>query len=445
MKRYQYLDGQEIKTAMIKKMVSMKKHIGISLIGMAFCGLLMSLNTVCTARPHTTTAARAVRWHGLTVNPQGIVEKDGQPYRGIGANFPGALLRLLVNPDDPSVPRDFKELEAYHIPFVRFPALAAWGTPAQCRTYINKMYYHHPVRYFDAMDKLCAIANKYHVGLIPSLFFTRWANALSGESGMRPWNNPQSRTYRIWTHYTIQMVTRYEHNPAIWGWEMGNEFNLDMDLPDAAQDFSGYKPAWDYTHAQMWKLYARFVHLVRQYDPYHIIEAGNSRPRGNSWHNMRYHMKYHARKKDAPVQWAYRRNGPTWAYMKYHAWKKDTSAQWAYMLKRDNAAFDIICVHEYGVQAPANIARVAALAAGWHKPVFVGEFGASGAPAQSRKLFTAILGSILKAKVPLAAVWAFDKPAQTVANNDYSITPTNDRRFMLRAIEAANIKLRAER
>ena len=400
---------------MIKKMIKIKQHIGILLIGMAVCGLLMTLNTACTAKPHKT-AALQVQWHGLTVNAQGVVEKHGQPYRGIGANFVGALRRLLVNPDDPSVPRDFKELEAYHIPFVRFPALAAWGTPAQCRTYINKMYYHHPIKYFHAMDTLCAIANKYHVGLIPSLFFTPWPNALSGKPGLGAWNNPKSRTYQLWTHYTIQMVTRYEHNPAIWGWEMGNELNLAMDLPNAKTQFPGYKPSWDYTHAQMWELYARFVHLVRQYDPYHIIEAGNSRPRGDSWHNMMYHV-----------------------------WKKDTPAQWAYMLKRDNAPFDIICVHEYGAQAPANIARVAALAAGWHKPVFVGEFGAPGPPAQSRKLFTAILASILKAKVPLAAVWAFDERDQTVGDNDYSITPTNDRSFMLKAIEAANINLSAQR
>ncbi|MDA8251060.1 MAG: hypothetical protein M0Z28_18080, partial [Rhodospirillales bacterium] len=72
-----------------------------------------------------------------------------------------------------------------------------------------------------------------------------------------------------------------------------------------------------------------------------------SRPRDSSWHNMMD-----------------------------HTWKKDTPAQWDYMLKRDNAAFDMICVHEYGLRAPVNIARVAALAARWHKPLYVGEFGA---------------------------------------------------------------------
>ncbi len=390
----------------------MTKKVKIKILPFAFAGLcLISLATGAVS----ASAVSSGGYYGLTVNGQGVLEKHGRPYRGIGANFVGALRRLLVNPDDPAIPRDFKELEEYHIPFVRFPALAAWGTPSRCRRYIVKVYAGNPRRYFHAMDKLCAISNKYHVGLIPSLFFTFWPDALAREQGLAVWNNPKSRTYRIWTRYTIEMITRYEHNPAIWGWEFGNEFNLAMDLPNAKTQFPGYKPSWEYTHAQKWELYARFVHLVRRYDPYHIIEAGNSRPRDSSWHNMMD-----------------------------HTWKKDTPAQWDYMLKRDNAAFDMICVHEYGARAPMNISRAAALAKFWHKPLYVGEFGAPGPAAKSRRLFTAILASILKAKVPLASVWAFDERHQTVGNNDYSITPTNNRRFMLKAIEVANIHLRLE-
>lgn len=110
---------------MSKDIVRMKKHFKGSLISMVLCGLLMTLNSVRTAN----AAARIERWHGLTVSPGGVLEKDGLPYRGIGVNFVGALRRLLINPKDPSIPRDFKELKAYHVPFVRFPALAVWGTP----------------------------------------------------------------------------------------------------------------------------------------------------------------------------------------------------------------------------------------------------------------------------------------------------------------------------
>ena len=385
----------------------MKHRSVISAVEIGFCIVLTAWVAACTAGVQSAVSAPVQLWHGLTVSPGGNLEKDGHPYRGIGVNFVGALRRLLVNPDDPSVPRDFKELEAYHIPFVRFPALAVWGTPARCRRYLDRVYVNNPGSYFTAMDNLCAIANEYHVGLIPSLFFTFWPDALSHHHGLAAANNPQSHVFHIWTQYTIHMVTRYEHNPAIWGWEFGNEFNLRADLPKTR--LPNNKSAWGYTHSQMWELYGRFVHLVRQYDPYHIIEAGNSRPRNDSWHNM--------------VD---------------HTWKKDSPAQWAYMLKKDNAAFDMICVHEYRGLAPANITRVAALAGAWHKPLYVGEFGASGPPAKSRRLFAAILDSILRNNVPLASVWSFDQRLKSSGPHANSITPTNDRRFMLKAIETAD-------
>ncbi|MGC8561267.1 MAG: hypothetical protein ACP5O1_11385 [Phycisphaerae bacterium] len=390
--------------------------------GIGFWAIL--LLAACSIGSHAARSAPAQFWHGLTVSRAGVLEKHGHPYRGIGVNFVGALRWLLANPhrrpglSGPSirtVAADFKQLAAYHIPFVRFPALAAWGSPAHRRSYLEKVYYRHPHRYFHAMDHLCALANQYQIGLIPSFFFTRWPDAVAHEHGLAVWNNPKSRTYRIWTHYTVEMVRRYKLNPAIWGWEFGNELNLQMDLPNAARRFHGYTASWGDTHAQMWQLYARFVRLVRHDDAYHIIEAGNSRPRADSWHNMMD-----------------------------HSWKRDTPAQWAYMLKMDNAPFDVISVHEYGRHAPANIRRAASLAHAWHKPLLVGEFGVSGPPAKSRRLFIAMLHAIVQSKVPLAAVWAFDERGQTSGNHDYSITPTNNRRFMLKAIEAANRRIQSE-
>ena len=95
----------------------------------SFCLLiLLAWGTLSAVSARAAVAAKAALWHGLTVSPRGVLEKHGQPYRGIGVNFVGALRRLLANPDDPSVPHAFKELQTYHIPFVRFPALAIWGS-----------------------------------------------------------------------------------------------------------------------------------------------------------------------------------------------------------------------------------------------------------------------------------------------------------------------------
>ncbi len=55
----------------------------------------------------------------------------------------------------------------------------------------------------------------------------------------------------------------------------------------------------------------------------------------------------------------------------------------------------------------------------------------------------AMLHAIVQSKVPLAAVWAFDERGQTSGKRDYSITPANNRRFMLKAIEAANRQIQS--
>ena len=385
----------------------------------ASAGVCMILLVAGTVDASATSGG----YSGLSVSSSGVLELNGSPYSGIGVDMVQPALTDLLANDPAPVKQDFQELQAYHIPFVRFPALAAWGSEASQYSYLSNAYMNDPTQYFNAMNELCAIANQYNVGLIPSLAFSNWPNSLAeGEAsssaayaaaqGLAPWTNPTSPVDQIWTQYVTQMVTRYEHNPAIWGWEFGNELNLQMDLPNAASLFPGYQPSWDYTHAQMWNVYQQFVGLVRQYDPYHIIEAGNSFPTSSSYHNMV--------------------DG---------TWTTDTPAQWAYMLKMDNSPFDMISGHAYGSTALEDINAAVAVSQQEHKPLFVGEFGVPGTKAESQALFQEMLNTLVADKVPLAAVWAFDETGQTAAAGEasyYSITPTNGRSFMLAEIEAAN-------
>ena len=350
------------------------------------------------------TPAKAGKKYGLSVGPNGILEKDGRPYRGIGVDWVTPLFRLMRNPDDPAVPHDFQELRKYHIPFIRFPTLGGWQ-PRLSRSR-NLIYLQHPRRYFHAFDKLVRMAEQNHVGLIPSLFFvTNWPNKAIGENGLKVWTKTGSRVYKLWSKYVRQVVRRYRSSPAIWGWEFGNELNLGVDLPRAAH--YDIKPSWDYTHAQMWKIYRQAYQLIRRYDPYHIISTGNSFPRGSSWHNM---MR--------------------------HTWAKDTPAQWAYMLRMDNASMDVISVHAYGPRAAGRIYRAAALSRRWKKPLFVGEFGPGGPmTASRRRQFKNILTAIIRAKVPLAAMWTFHG---CHGQPQLCVTPTNSRAWMLQDIEAAD-------
>ncbi len=363
-------------------------------------------------------AAKPVIGPGLTVGPGGVLEKDGQRYRGIGLNWPDLMFRLLAHPDSLAVQRDFRTLQANHIPFVRVPILGAWSK-AQYRLWVEP-YLQHPTQYFRSFDRMVALARRYHVGLIPSLFFgLRWLQNSPQLSRWRlrgslvAWTQRNALPGRTWRRFVRQVVQRYRSSPAIWGWEFGNELNLEVDLPDAAA--LGIRPSYGYTHATMWKLYQQFVRLVRRYDPYRILSSGNSFPRRSSWHNM--------------VD---------------HTWTRDTPAEYAYMLRQDNAGFSVISVHAYGPQAAREIAQAAALAERWGKPLWVGEWGAAGPPKDSateaRQRFGAILAALVRAKVPLAAFWSFDEANQP----ENSVTADNARSWMLKAIGAADQRFQRE-
>ena len=69
-------------------------------------------------------------------------------------------------------------------------------------------------------------------------------------------------------------------------------------------------------------------------------------------------------------------------------------------------------------------------------PLWVGEFGLpSGTNLDLRADFDQLLTDLEAAKVDLAAFWVFDLDGQ---KNTWSVTPTNDRAFMLRGAAEAN-------
>ncbi len=58
---------------------------------------------------------------------------------------------------------------------------------------------------------------------------------------MDQWGNPESKVHEWMREYVREVVTRYRYSPAIWAWEMGNEFGLQASLPNAA---SHRAPIW---------------------------------------------------------------------------------------------------------------------------------------------------------------------------------------------------------
>jgi len=369
----------------------------------------------------------------LTVSPDGVLLKEGKPYRGIGVNVADAYHRLWLHPGDYSYDRDFATLEAEGIPFARIPATAFSATDV--RNYlINR------ADYLQKLDGVVRSAERHHIGLIMDLF---WWDAAVPDIVHEPrsaWGDPNSRTIAFMREYTHTIVSRYKDSPAAWAWEFGNEFSLQADLPNAAQWRPPLNPGlgWpakrtkadDLTTAAIVVAFREFAKAVRDVDPTGAITTGNAMPRQSA---------------------EYQRKTLTWN-------RPDTRADF-----RANLALvtpdpmDVISIHLYYDDLRFNRFRHPGLATydellseamkvsvALKKPLFIGEM-ATGMPSSIkpddvRHDFEARLQAVLNRKVPLAAFWQVST-SLTFQNDPLTFSRPKGFGYMFDEIKAANEKI----
>jgi len=358
----------------------------------------------------------AAQPHSLGLSSRdGMLLKDGTPYRGIGVNYFDAFARTLADPNDTSYDAGFRVLAEHKIPFARFMCTGYW--PAEM-----KLHQQDEETYFKLLDGVVRSAEKHGVGLIPSLFwYMPMAPDLVGEP-CDQWGNPASKTHEFMRTYTQEVVTRYAASPAIWGWEFGNEYNLDADLPNAKDHLPAVVPQLGtpgsrsnrdiLTHKMIRTAFREFAKEVRKHDPTRIICTGNSIPRLSAWHQMHE-----------------------------GSWTKDSPEQFAEMLAGDNPdPADTVSVHIYADAADRFVGTVEAVRR-VGKPLFVGEFGEPGEGAEAEARFASLLKQVEDLNVPLAALWVFDYRGQP----QWSVRPDNSRRNRLLAVAEANRRIQGVR
>jgi len=391
----------------------------------------MTPKVILLAAACATLGAAEAPPSGLVVDAEGRLLKDGAPYRAIGVNYFSAFLRSLQDPDDTSYREGFDELAKRGIPFIRFNAGGFW--PKEWR-----LYREEPEAYFRRMDAFVAAAEEKGIGLIPSLcWWYACVPDLVGES-CNQWGNPDSKTIAFLRQYVKDVVVRYVDSPAVWAWELGNEYSLTADLPNAADHRPWVKPdlgtatsrseADELTHDDVVTASREFAQAVRQYDPRRPITTGHSLPRPSA-----HHQRFDG------------------------TWGRDTKQQFqGNLLDVTPDPLNLISVHVYPFDEGTRFGQKtttyeeilglcldASARAG--KALFVGEFGASdkqedGGPARAREENLEILAAIESTGVPLAALWVFDLPHQ---DSFINVTPTNHRSYLLDELERANKRLRS--
>lgn len=368
-------------------------------------------------------SAKAAPSPGLQVK-DGILQKDGQPYRGLGVNYFNAFHRAVCRPTNTTYREGFAVLQEHQIPFARFAACGFW--PSEWG-----LYQTNRALYFKLLDDVVQCASTNQIGLIPSLFW-RWESLaeLVGEPHSK-WGDPASKTHDLMRRYTTEVVTRYRGSPTIWAWEFANEMSLAVDLPNATNLIATQKamprlgvPKHDLadivTSRTLTTALTEFARTVRQHDPHRAIISGNSLPRPGAWHNTAS-----------------------------RTWATDTRAQFCEVLVRDNPdPLSLLCVHVYpskekrfSKESPASqldvLRAMMETSRTARKPLFIGEFGASkelGTEGE-RAAFLELLEDMELAGVPLAAVWVFDLTSQ---NADWNITASSERAYMLRQVGEAH-------
>jgi hypothetical protein len=375
----------------------------------------MKLLRVLTVAVFFSALCAQAQVPNFKVDASGQLLKDGKPFRALGINYFSCFGRTLENGNDTSYDDGFQVLAGYGIPFARFAATGFWPKDMA-------LYQTDREAYFRRLDAVVASAEKHDVGLIPSLFwYFACVPDLVGEP-MDQWGNPKSKTHAWMRTYVREVVTRYRNSPAIWAWEMGNEFSLQASLPNASEHRARIVPGRgtapsrserdDVTFNHFRLAFEEFAKAVREHDPSRIIFTGDALPRPAA-----FHME------------------------KEGTWTPDSEQQFRKMLQNLNPdPINAISVHAYGedVERIGWSVRAAKLI---KKPLFVGEFGVPGTSAEVEKDFRQMLKLIEESDTPLAALWVFDLPSQDA---DYNITATNARAYQLKELGAANARVQKE-
>jgi hypothetical protein len=285
------------------------------------------------------------------------------------------------------------------------------------------------------LDDVVRAAEETGIGLIPSLFwFSACVPDIVGES-RGAWGDPESKTIAFMRQYIADVVPRYVNSPAIWAWEFGNEYDLAADLPNAATHRPYVHPRLgtpaertekdDMTTDMVVTAYREFAKAVRQDDPHRAITTGNSLPRPAAHHMLTE-----------------------------GSWTHDTREQFQQRLILTSPdPIDLVSVHVYPFDPEArfdgkttyeeilSLAMAACQKAG--KALFVGEFGAAddgkhGGPEGPKHENRVLVDAIVNSGVPLAAIWVYDLEQQA---DTFSITPENDRAYLLELVADANKRM----
>ena len=294
----------------------------------------------------------------------GIVKLNGAPFYGFGTNYYDIASRPFYDPECTDFEVGIQNLKRFKLPYIRV-RFSAWGNEGM------DLFWNNREAYFAVLDRCVALCEKYRMGIIAVLCWTTNPYVYPYASfSPEPMSHAEfirrddTVGYQKMLAYIKAVVTRYRLSPALWGWEIGNEYNLACDVHPL------YLPA-----ADLAAFFLRVGEKIREYDGSgRLIETGNSQNRPGSYHLMRRQAK--------ADPWP---DSSVWSEEKQdHVMEPDSPEEMAEMLKLyDSPAMSVSSTHLYnctqilgGKTVPISeyVRFFTAVGKQMQKPLFVGEY-----------------------------------------------------------------------
>lgn len=223
----------------------------------------------------------------------GVIMLEGKPFYGFGVNYFGAFSHYEDGylPDPQTFKDGFAGMAEHNIPFVRI-ALGYYSS-------FYDRYDQDPQGTLNKIREVLDAAEARHVGVVLSLFWHDAALAEHVGEKRADMGEGESRTLAYAKEFTATIVKEFADHRALWGWEIGNEYNLDADLCD--RNLQGFLPGGftfdnpsgrDYfTSDETAFFFEAVAATIRKYDGYRMISNGCSEMRTCAWNMHKATMR----------------------------------------------------------------------------------------------------------------------------------------------------------
>jgi hypothetical protein len=314
----------------------------------------------------------------------------------IGINYYDAFVRFIKD-NDSSFEKKFKVLKDLNITYIRINGSGFFSANDW------QFYLKHQDIYFKKLDFFIKKAEENNLKIIFSMFWKYDAiPKLMNENIEKAYSNSHSKTFKFMKSYIKEIVRRYHNSKAIYIWELGNEYNLQINIKYKKIKNKRLKRKKEniFKLSYLHNLMKIFRNEIKKYDKIHLIETGNSIPR-------------------------------TYIY-NYQITKKNYKSILIKILKDENKDADLISVHIYPwslkkrnyfkyFQNIDNFLKfLKNLSIKTNKKIYIGEFGDCKIAKKYKKetYFIDFLKLLKKYNIFLSTYWVYDRKKDKKCNID---------------------------